>query len=84
MIISVVLVLYAVMDIIPIFIGVSNNNNNNVSLLQLQTNAAKDTHNICQAGLYAHTVQHGNVSSHTWTTAMDYSHTGGGRFTQCH
>jgi len=38
---------------------------NNVSLLQLQTDAAKDTHNICHAGQYVHTVQHGNVSSHT-------------------
>jgi len=61
----------------------NNNNNNNVSLLQLQTNAAKDTHNICHVRQYIHTVQHGNVSSHTWTTAMDYSHTGGARFTQC-
>jgi len=38
--------------------------------LQLQTNAATDTHNICHAGQYVHTVQHGNVSSHTWTTAI--------------
>jgi len=50
----------------------NNNNNNNVSLLQLQTNAAKDTHrpSICHAGQYVHTVQHGNVSSHTWNTAI--------------
>jgi len=48
----------------------NNNNNNNVSLLQLQTNAAKDTHNICHAGQYVHAVQHGNVSSHTWNTAI--------------
>jgi len=46
----------------------NNNNNNNVSLIQLQTNAATDTHNTCHAGQYVHTVQHGNVSSHTWTT----------------
>jgi len=38
--------------------------------MQLQTNAAKDTHNICHAGQYVHTVQHGNVSSHTWNTAI--------------
>jgi len=38
--------------------------------MQLQTNAAKETHNIRHAGQYVHTVQHGNVSSHTWNTAI--------------
>jgi len=38
--------------------------------MQLQTNAAKNAHNICHAGQYVHTVQHGNVSSHTWNTAI--------------
>jgi len=42
-----------------VHIYTDNNNNNSVSLMQLQTNAAKDTYNICHAGQYAHTVQHG-------------------------
>jgi len=41
--------------------------------MQLQTNAAKDTYNICHAGQYEHTVQHGNVSSHTWNTTIQVS-----------
>jgi len=28
------------------------------------------THNICHAGQYVNAVQHGNVSSHTWNTAI--------------
>jgi len=38
--------------------------------MQLQTNTAKDTHNICRTGQYVHIVQQGNVSSHTWNTAI--------------
>jgi len=38
--------------------------------MQLQTKAAKDTYIICHAGQYAYTVQHGNVSSHTWNTVI--------------
>jgi len=60
----------------PVYVGPSvfkiNNNNNNVSLLQLQTNAAKDNqqhmlHIVIEytQRIGLHVVQHSNVSSHT-------------------
>jgi len=51
-------------------IHVYNNNNNNNSFICIAARMLDYTHNICHTGQYVYAVQHGNVSSHTWNTAI--------------